>query len=142
MQQPDELLNENFCYSWRQVWTDVDALIEEIKKQEVGIEMVVGVSRGGMIPAAMFARQMGLPLVSIEVGEGLEQYGDTTCLVVDDIFDSGNTMMDLFKSGGRAHVYVCLYDKNLHPELGLPDYAIDLDTEEWIIFPWESEDNE
>lgn len=129
-------------YVWNEIWDDCNNLVREIKAKEYGIEMVVGISRGGVIPAAMLARQLDLPMTSIRMEEGLEQFGDTVCLVVDDIYDSGDTMGLVWYSGGKKHVYCCLYDKNLHPEKGLPDHAVDIDTTNWVVFPCESEDDE
>lgn len=127
---------------WIVVWKDILELVSEIRENGLEYDLVVGISRGGLVPAAMMARQLDLPMVSIHMEEGLEQFGDRRCLVVDDIFDSGCTMGLLWCSGGEQHTYMCLYDKDLHPEVQVPNFAVGLNTTDWVVFPWESEDDE
>ena len=136
---------EKINTTWHFVWSEINRLVKQISVDRRCPEMVIGISRGGLIPAAMIARQMNLPLVSMEAGEDLAQFGQhgTCCLIVDDIFDTGKTITDLWITDQyEQHIYCCLYNKNIsHPEMKQPDYAIDVHTDKWVVFPWESEDD-
>jgi xanthine phosphoribosyltransferase len=125
---------------WDFLWQDIQNLVKRIAVDRRCPEIVVGVSRGGMVPAAMIARQLALPLVSVDPEENLAQFG-CCCLIVDDIFDSGATLERLRETDEyEQHVYCCVYNKNLPVDVRQPDYAVDLRTTDWIVFPWESED--
>lgn len=131
---------------WGFIWPEINRLAKKIQGDSLVAEMVVGVSRGGLIPAAMLARQLNLPFVSIDPDEGLHQFGENCVVIMDDIFDTGDTLNKLFEEGGgERHIYCCLYNKNqpideLHM-LQSPDYAVDIHTDRWVVFPWESEDD-
>jgi hypothetical protein len=130
---------------WNFIWTEINRLATQIEDSGREPEMVVGIARGGIIPGAMLARQLNLPFMSIDPDECLAQWGNICIVVMDDIFDFGDTMNKLFENGvGDKHIYCCLYNKNIAIDelhtLKKPDFAIDLFTDKWIVFPWESED--
>ncbi len=89
---------------------EVDMLARTISKrakQHGGFTHVVGVARGGLVPATIISYELGLPLTTVHVSsyEGTEKKGimgnvnqlfdlpnNSQLLVVDDICDTGETI--------------------------------------------------
>lgn len=114
---------------------------------------IVAVTRGGMVPAALLARELNIRTVEtvsvigyeddkrgpeerIKIVKPPSQAGDGAgWLVVDDLADTGRTFMRLREILPRAH-FAALYAK----PLGQPfvDTVADAVAQEtWIRFPWE-----
>jgi len=137
----------------------VDYLATQLSKSGVKYDYVVGVGRGGLIPATMFAYKLHVPILSYSLKsyDGQEQAKsgdecfyqtvefdrllgkDLNILVVDDICDSGNTF-ELIKGIDKPNVnietYLAIFAKK--SSISIPDY-IGLISEEniWLNFPWE-----
>jgi xanthine phosphoribosyltransferase len=111
---------------------------------------VVAVARGGLVPAALVARALGIRLVeTVSVatyqGENLgvpqllkspDAAGDGRgWLVIDDLVDTGTTMQIVRTMLPHAHVAV-LYAKptgRTFADIFVREFAQD----SWIDFPWE-----
>lgn len=131
--------------------------------KSLGITQIVGISRGGVIPAVMLSHQLNIPVTFIyaksykdkKQGElkvwGYDKaYEDALLfqrmeqiLFVDDIYDSGATWMKVvedFKNQTKKDFtphFFTLVDKALSPRpnfLG-SDYV---EKEVWVHFPWEN----
>jgi hypoxanthine phosphoribosyltransferase len=72
--------------SWDDVSQLVDTLCEKIITEQPNIDSVFGLKRGGLIPAVMVSHKLGLPWSDV-------MYPNT--LVVDDICDSGSSIMEM-----------------------------------------------
>jgi xanthine phosphoribosyltransferase len=112
---------------------------------------IVAITRGGLIPAAIVARELECRLVeSISVAayedeasgeprvlKSAPAAGDGTgFLIVDDLVDRGSTARLVRALLPRAH-FACLYAK---PE-GRPTtdtYVAEVPQETWILFPWDT----
>ena len=150
-------------------WYFIDACCKELAKRIKGdgqeITHVVGVSRGGLIPAVLLAKELEVREV---ISLGLKSYndgddyktrvpipkvyqdikscyqlvrGDSNILVVDDITDKGNTfkyIADQFKEMSACINYktAAIFRK---PDSDYhPDYVSTTATpDEWVVFPWE-----
>ena len=77
---------EKTYLSWDDIETAVESLAYQIKQSGEEIGAMVGLARGGLIPAVMLSHKLGIPLVS----EDYEAEG--YLLIVDDICDTGNTL--------------------------------------------------
>ena len=150
-------------------WRKVNALCKRICKQvskDYTIEHVIGISRGGLIPAVICAKILNVREVTTF---GLRSYDDddsyetrthtptvyqdvtlcpefctpTNTLIVDDISDKGNTFTFI-----EQHIKARCTDKlnyittaSLYVKPGTqyaPDYYGDIaDEKQWIVFPWE-----
>ena len=119
-------------------------------------ELVIGISRGGIVPASMIASNLSLPLLLISVTRGVEE---TTwlsppndeilntlksrkirVLLVDDIVSSGETIRKsrkfLENLGFKVIVNTIFYDKK---SVIIPDIGVC--AEQYIKFPWEKKEN-
>tara|TARA_B100000575_G_C22555966_1_gene354322 strand:- start:38 stop:442 length:405 start_codon:yes stop_codon:yes gene_type:complete len=90
------------------------------------IDSVMGLPRGGLIPAVLISHELGLPYV---------QHPGKNTLVVDDINDTGHTL-----SKAPGAYWAVLHNK---PTSKFKDciYAKEVD-DQWIVYPWEREDSE
>ena len=106
-------------------------------------EIVLGFSRGGLVPANYISQWYNIPLFcinkDIEFQCNLESYKEV--LIIDDINDSGNTLYD-FKSRygeNQGFKYAALIDNT--GSKFITDYAghyiNKMEVPDWIVFPWE-----
>lgn len=110
---------------------------------------IVAVSRGGLVPAAILARELDIKLVEtvcvssyddrhqgcLDIIKPLSGDGEGW-LVVDDMVDSGATARAVRAMLPKAH-YATLFAK---PE-GRPlvdSFVAEVDQGVWIVFPWEA----
>ena len=111
-------------------WDDINILVEDlcqtIASSGVQIKSIIGIQRGGLIPAVMISHKLHIPFVS-RINK------DT--LVVDDICDTGETLKNT----------IGMYTATLHYKptaIFTPDfYSKEVGTE-WIVYPWERSDSE
>ncbi|MFP4520073.1 MAG: phosphoribosyltransferase [Oceanicaulis sp.] len=136
-------------------WSDVEAmagrLAEDIaaKHGPFGPDAVlVGVSRGGLIPAALVAHRLGvrkvaaLGLMSYADGPdgtqgALVPYGpapDTAAIVIDDIIDTGRTL-EAVRARYPGAVIGALVDKTGGRSGAIA--ARETPAGLWVAFPWE-----
>ena len=112
---------------------------------------IVAVARGGMVPAALVARALGIRMietVSIATYQGEHLRAPTllkppsVCgdgegwLVIDDLVDTGTTMEIVRTILPRAHVGV-LYAKPTGRPLA-DSFVREFPQDSWIDFPWEA----
>ena len=112
-------------------WETIKELVKVVSKKTIfdfpNIDSVMGLPRGGLIPAVLLSHETGLPYV---------QHPGKNTLVVDDICDSGVTL-----SKAPGAYYAVLHYKprtscfipNIYGEVHMGD--------EWIIYPWEKPDS-
>ena len=137
--------------SWETLHRDTRTLAERLR--EVGTwDALVAVTRGGLIPAAIVARELDIRFVDticLSSYEGRTRGGlrllknpDTALagkkvLVIDDLVDSGATANAVRELLPNAHI-ATLYAK----PAGLASvdtYLMEVAQESWIVFPWEAE---
>lgn len=119
-------------------------------------ELVIGISRGGIVPATMVASTLSLPLLLISVTRSVEEITWLSApsneiletlkerkiriLLVDDMISSGETVRKskkfLENLGFKVIVNVVFYDKKsvIVPDIGTC-------AEDYIKFPWEKKEN-
>lgn len=135
---------------------DVKALARAIEAGEWAPDMLVGVGRGGLVPAVYLSHRLNLPMLSIDYSSAsadaaladvaARSAAGTRLLIVDDINDSGGTIAALRrllgdKGGDARHLrFAVLLDNSRSGER--VDYradSIDRDTDKrWFVFPWEA----
>ena len=114
--------------TWEQVDTLVTILKNKVLDKLPEIGSVMGIARGGLIPAVMLSHKLGVPYTNLI---------DPNTLVVDDICDSGNTI----KEAPGLYTATLHYKESaiVKPTI----YASLLVNEsQWISYPWENDDSE
>ncbi len=135
-------------------WEELHRATRELARRQLPAEQwqgIIAVSRGGLVPAAILARELNIRLVESVCVRSYahqsqaaepEMLKDISCtedgagfLVVDDLVDTGNTLRFLRKRLPKAK-FITVYAK---PE-GLPlvdEYEADIEQSTWIHFPWD-----
>ena len=112
---------------------------------------IVAVTRGGMAPACIVARELDIKLIETlcissydhdeqraaeiikkpDIGDG------EGWLIIDDLVDSGNTFKIARKLFPKAY-YACVYAKPKGKETA-DTFVMDFSQDTWIDFPWDLE---
>ena len=123
--------------SWEDVADGIKILAEKIKK-EVDIRditEIVGIARGGLIPAVMLSHFLGIKY-SAEVS--LSLMNSDKVIIIDDIADSGRTFENIVI--GNQTIICSLYMRSKRCSKKTRDnliYAYEVNNDDWLVFPWE-----
>ena len=113
---------------WEEIDRLVDILCEKIITQIPSIDSVMGLPRGGLIPAVMVSHRLGLPLVTLP---------EPHTLVIDDIADSGVTLTN------APGIYTAVLHYKPHTSVFKPNlYSVEYKGDDFLVYPWEHEDAE
>ncbi len=145
--------------SWEEIHRSVAEMCLKLDGEKV--DVLLGVAVGGIIPTALFSNHLGnknVLTISVSSRDNKNQQRELfirnkpekkylegkNVLVVDDILDSGATMIAIkklleeeynVKSLQVATVFLNTEHCRIHP-----DYW-GIETTDWIIFPWEKREN-
>lgn len=120
-------IDNKLILSWNDIRDLVDDLCEKIIQNTPHVDSVIGLARGGLIPAVMVSHKLGLPYI---------QSINANTLVVDDICDSGVTLRD-----GIGVNTAVLFHKP-HTACFTPNsWSYTHKGDEWVIMPWERIDS-
>lgn len=127
-----------------------------IDVERLNITNVVGVARGGLLPAVILSHILDLPLLladySAKEGKGDDKNHrnfvpfpeDTSgaLLLVDDICDSGKTLEELVRIYNEKYIVAytaVLYFKTHDEQPIVPNYVWKIipHDSDWVIFPYE-----
>ena len=142
---------ETVNISWQQIENEVNKIANTILSKKDNFDVVIGLSRGGLIPGVMLSHRLNLPFIPLvwQTRDGskkdkklLKQYNKETTLVIDDLIDSGKTFYEVIKVAPNVK-YAALFDKQL--SLNSEYFSKNLDycgsllynDNRWLIFPWE-----
>jgi xanthine phosphoribosyltransferase len=142
---------KTYPISWEQLQRDCRALawrLLDLRKWS----RIVAVARGGLVPAAIMARELDVRLMDTVCissyvlrtqGEGATILkrpdlagADETWLVVDDLVDTGRTARAVREMFPNSH-FATVYAK---PE-GRPlvnTFVTEVSQDTWILFPWDA----
>lgn len=153
----DRLPHEKgFHIAWDQIHRDSRALAWRLDKQgpEAGgaWRAVVAVTRGGMAPAMILARELDIRVIdtiSVKSYDWQKQaeavvlkapdanlMGDGSgILVVDDLVDTGKTLELIRRMYPKAH-FATVYAKPKGQPM-VQTYITEVSQDTWIFFPWD-----
>lgn len=120
-------------------WKWVDEQINTIgdKLENVDIEFVSGIPRGGLIPAVMMSHVFGIKYISYSSARMLPKDLRNKTVVVDDIADTGVTLKEADEIG-----FITATLSMRSTSLTAPRYFGEFITgDEWLVFPWEKLDS-
>ncbi len=144
-----EHYNKTYPISWEQLHRDAKTLawrlvdIEEWKG-------IVAITRGGLVPAAVIARELDIHLVDticISSYEWKDQGGlnilkkvqgdGSGWLLIDDLVDTGKTAKTAREMLPQAH-FATVYAKPAGRPI-VDTFITEVSQDTWILFPWDSE---
>ena len=135
--------------TWDQLHRDARSLAAALMPRDV--RGLVAISRGGLIPAAIVARELECRLVeSICVASYDEEaQGEARLLkppaaagdgegfvIIDDLVDSGTTARLVRSLLPRAH-FACLYAKPAGAAVA-DTWVVEVPQDTWVLFPWDT----
>jgi len=149
---------DNLVYTWSDFDNDILDISKQLQDAEWVPDYIVGVKRGGLIPAVKLSHIFNKPLImmscqlrdsndkEVRLYEVEEIQNDKNVLIVDDICDSGITMSEImiqFFSNLFApnNIRTCSLICNTSQNFIVDYYAQGIDRsidKRWIIFPWET----
>lgn len=146
-------------YNYNMFANDLDRLEKAIINSEKHYDYIVGIVRGGAIPAVCLSHRLGMPMkcVSWSTFHGdqmkesawdiAEDIADgKRILLVDDILDSGRTVKELLTDwdAKREDIDIAVLLHNVDQDI-VPDYfgrQIDKSVDpSWVTFWWEREED-
>lgn len=140
-----------FPVSWEELHRNSRALAWRL--MELGPwQGVIAVTRGGLVPAAVVARELELRRIDtycIASYDDLDRDGDVLVLkkpsvspaggegwlVVDDLVDTGRTIEQVRAQLPQAHVATVYAKPQGRPEVDT--YITEVSQDTWILFPWD-----
>ncbi len=140
-----------YTVTWDQLHRDARALAWRLIGKGP-FQGVVAITRGGLIPAAIVARELELRVIeSVSVltydeeakGEPVVAKLPTAAadgagwLVIDDLVDTGATARVVRGLLPRAH-FATVYAKPAGRTL-VDDFVTEVSQDTWILFPWDTE---
>ncbi|MCR9256950.1 MAG: xanthine phosphoribosyltransferase [Alphaproteobacteria bacterium] len=139
--------DRNFPVTWDELHRNARALAWRL--HEIGpFDGLYAVARGGLVPAAIIARELGIRLVETicvhsyadKTQGGLnflkEPMGDGSgWLVVDDLVDSGVTAAAIRERLPKAHFATVYAKPKGKPQVDT--YVTEVSQDTWIHFPWD-----
>ena len=154
MTPPDQ--EKAFHVSWEQFHRDARALAWRLAGQG-SFEAMVCITRGGLVPAAIVARELGIRLIETICIASYHEYkaqgglqilkgvspdltsmgnGDGAgILVVDDLVDTGKTAKVVRDLLPKAH-FATVYAKPMGRPL-VDTFITEVSQDTWIYFPWD-----
>ncbi|MHB0821169.1 xanthine phosphoribosyltransferase [Novacetimonas hansenii] len=136
--------------TWDQLHRDARQLAAELMPRGP-FRGIVAITRGGLIPAAIIARELDCRLIETVsvVTYDEEKQGSATVikqpeaagdgegfLIIDDLVDSGVTAQVVRGLLPKA-LFVCLYAKPAGRSL-TDLFVVEVPQETWVLFPWDT----
>ncbi len=144
-----EIFQKGFPVSWDQIHRDSRALAWRLA--ELGPwRGVIGITRGGLVPTAIVARELDLRVIDTVCVSSYEHQdqGDIEVLkqaagdgegmlLVDDLVDTGRTAKLVRDLLPKAH-FATVYAKPAGRPL-VDTFITEVSQDTWIYFPWDTE---
>ena len=141
--------------TWNKIYAMLLSQAEKIRKSGFKPNIIVGIARGGWIPARVLSDLLEIPdfaTVRVEFYLGVAEtrnepaltqgvsagVSGKKALVVDDVADTGKSLQlakeHLLRQGATEVRIATLYYKPF--SVAKPDY-FEKETRRWVVFPWE-----
>ena len=144
-----------FPVSWEELHRHCKALAWRLLDNGTIYKGVVAITRGGMVPAAIVARELNVRVIEtiscstyneLERGTKVNVLKDATAampdqgegwLIIDDLVDTGITAKAVRQLLPKAH-FATIYAKPSGRPM-VDSYITEVSQDTWILFPWDTE---
>jgi xanthine phosphoribosyltransferase len=149
----EPLAPKAFPVSWDQFHRDARALAWRLSAS-APFDAMVCITRGGLVPAAIVSRELGIRLIETvciasyhdyqtqgglqvikPISDAVKTLDGRKVLVVDDLVDTGKTVQVVREMLPDAH-YATVYAKPLGRPL-VDTFITEVSQDTWIYFPWD-----
>ena len=142
-------------------WDDLDRLVALLADRLTGqtFDVMLSITRGGMVPAGMLSYRLGLRDILVAAVEYYDDHGQPgphptffqfpadpllrgkRVLIVDEVWDSGTTIAavtERVRQAGGEPVTAVLHYKPTHSVVdGAPDVHA-VETDAWVVYPFKA----
>ena len=145
-----------FTVSWEELHRHTRVLAARLHSDNNGgrgWKGLIAVTRGGLVPAAIIARELDIRLIdticvrsysnnhkqenSVEWIKEFTQGDEDGWLMIDDLVDTGKTAVAIKKALPKAH-FATVYAKPQGRPL-VDSFVTEVSQDTWIYFPWDLE---
>lgn len=148
-----------FYVPYERFLDEVETLARALEADSWQPDFLIGIGRGGLVPAAYLSHRTGIQMLSVDHSSGEVGFGDElldklaakiragrNILIVDDINDSGGTIQYLraaigAKIGDPAGLRVAVLVHNVRSKAEAEYHGSEIDRDQdkrWYVFPWEA----
>lgn len=144
-----------FQVSWEQLHRDARALAWRLVEHGEW-ETIVCITRGGLVPTAIIARELGIRVIEtvcvtsyhdyrnqaeLEILKRVdpalvEQDGGAKVLIIDELVDTGGTAQVVREMLPKAH-FATVYAKPMGRKF-VDTFVTEVSQDTWIYFPWDT----
>ena len=155
-------MSKKIYITWSEIESRCKSICDQIK-DSINVSTIIGVSRGGLIPATLFAKELNVREVLSFGVKSYPEEGDyenrihepiiyqdiNTCapqlfrgddiLIVDDVSDKGNTFKFITNYLLQMQPSMNLYTSSLYikEDTSFKPHWWGNTLNDWIVFPWE-----
>jgi len=148
------LPDKAFPVSWDQFHRDARALAWRLSGNGTQWKAIVCITRGGLVPAAIIARELGIRMIETvcvasyhdyanqgemqvlkRINDDLLENDGEDILIVDDLTDTGKTAAIVRAMLPKAH-FATVYAKPKGRPL-VDSFVTEVSQDTWIFFPWD-----
>jgi xanthine phosphoribosyltransferase len=148
------LPDKAFPVTWDQFHRDARALAWRLAGLEKKFESMVVITRGGLVPAAIICRELGIRMIETvciasyheyseqgelhvlkEITPALLENDGEGVLIIDDLTDTGKTAAIVRAMMPKAH-FATVYAKPKGRPL-VDTFVTEVSQDTWIYFPWD-----
>jgi len=128
--------------SWQEIERLVKNVAAQVNKSGTRYDCILAITKGGIVPARLLSRETGIDVVqlvpmrdkTVVMSEMPVLDPGKRYLVIDDIYDTGNTYRKVVDALQNVACDFC-FCMSRYRSHGIT--ANVLDHNKWIIFPWE-----
>ena len=159
-----KIMSNKIYYSWPDIETACEGLFTKICESDFKPDYIVGLTRGGLVPATILSHKYNIPLHTLNISLRDAHYKERkiwmvedalhskNILIVDDINDTGKTINTIKSTWEKTfpgdwhkiwhnNVRFAVIDNNLGSEAEVDFLHFVLDkrvNDAWVVYPWES----
>ena len=142
-------------------WDDLDRLVAHLAEQLRGqaFDVLLMITRGGMVPAGMLSYRLGLRDILVAAVEYYDDHGEPgphptffqfpadpllrgkRVLIVDEVWDSGTTIaavLERVRQAGGEPTTAVLHYKPTHSVVEAQPDVHAVETDRWIVYPFKA----
>ncbi len=142
-------------------WDDMDRLVAGLAERLAGVsfDVLLAITRGGLVPAGMLAYRLGIRNILVAAVEYYDDHGqpgphptflqfpadpllrNQRVLVVDEVWDSGTTILavtDRIRQAGGIPTTVVLHWKPGRSVVASQPDVHAVATDAWVVYPFKA----
>ena len=145
--------------TWEALSELVAGLADRLRAVETRFDVMLAITRGGLVPAGMLAYRLGIRNILVAAVEYYDDEGKPgpkptflqfpadpllrgqAVLIVDEVWDSGTTIhavTERVRQAGGIPTTVVLHYKPTHSQVpGAPDFHA-VTTDRWVVYPFKA----